>query len=675
MAIPNILLFALGIAALAVPLWVHLRLGRVRKRTVVSSLHLMLAAPQSSRTPRRIVNWPLFLLRCLLLLLIALAFGRLLIPMFGGERGKAYVACVIDVSGSMQARADGQPVWDQAAAALDAALANLDPASLVAIIPSPPGNTRPVWESPSQARARAAALRPGYAANRLPSEIRQAARLLAELPGDNPKLLHILSDFQRTSLAGADSLSLPANIDLQIHPFGPPRMPNRGLTVSIIPAGATDLGFYAITDGSSDDVRLIENDTESTFRIAPGQSAARIATDPTPGRWTERTLILDSEDALAADNTAHDVFEPQQPIPIWLYEPRGPVNPVIDLPIPNRPNRRPNRRPPPPPARPAYGVNHTYEQASYFLATALQPGLEGAEMTARSRFQPRQLTTADLPAANESATEPDAPRILFIPAAATVPPPLATLARTILTRGGTVIFFAGPEIIPAAYQAAFGEILPVRIDGAEPVTLIPALAAIDDRHPLWGGLDPQTRSQMAAVAIRERNTITPAADTRILAQFADATPLIVEAAHGENGRAYFINTSADRAWSDWPADPNVFLPAIHLLTARVLESVARGRSDPYWGDDSTDLYNPSKPVPVVEAGRTRIFLHPPKPFHLVNALLTNFHLPQSTLLMLVSAFAAPGETDAGRQLMLETYRHAIEARYRFFSYGDAMLIL
>lgn len=65
MALPNILLFALGIAAIAAPLWAHLRLGRVRKRAVVSSLHLMLAARQSSRTPRRIINWPLFLLRCL----------------------------------------------------------------------------------------------------------------------------------------------------------------------------------------------------------------------------------------------------------------------------------------------------------------------------------------------------------------------------------------------------------------------------------------------------------------------------------------------------------------------------------------------------------------------------------------------------------------------------------
>lgn len=73
-------------------------------------------------------------------------------------------------------------------------------------------------------------------------------------------------------------------------------------------------------------------------------------------------------------------------------------------------------------------------------------------------------------------------------------------------------------------------------------------------------------------------------------------------------------------------------------------------------------------------GRTRIFLYPPHHFRAVDALLTNFHLPQSTLLMLVSAFAAPGEM-RGRELMLATYAEAVRERYRFFSYGDAMLIL
>ncbi|MGI8771746.1 MAG: tRNA preQ1(34) S-adenosylmethionine ribosyltransferase-isomerase QueA [Acidobacteriaceae bacterium] len=67
------------------------------------------------------------------------------------------------------------------------------------------------------------------------------------------------------------------------------------------------------------------------------------------------------------------------------------------------------------------------------------------------------------------------------------------------------------------------------------------------------------------------------------------------------------------------------------------------------------------------SGNTQIFLAPGHHFRLVDALLTNFHLPQSTLLMLVSAFA-------GREHTLAAYRHAVEAQYRFFSYGDCMFI-
>ena len=74
------------------------------------------------------------------------------------------------------------------------------------------------------------------------------------------------------------------------------------------------------------------------------------------------------------------------------------------------------------------------------------------------------------------------------------------------------------------------------------------------------------------------------------------------------------------------------------------------------------------------AGKTGIFIHPPFSFQIVDSLLTNFHLPRSTLLMLVSAFAAPGET-RGREMMLRAYAEAVRERYRFFSYGDAMLVL
>ena len=101
--------------------------------------------------------------------------------------------------------------------------------------------------------------------------------------------------------------------------------------------------------------------------------------------------------------------------------------------------------------------------------------------------------------------------------------------------------------------------------------------------------------------------------------------------------------------------------AVGTTTLRVLETLAGQAAR-------------SSPATVAAgAGKTRIFIHPPYDFKIVDALLTNFHLPRSTLLMLVSAFAAPNET-RGRDLILSAYATAIRERYRFFSYGDAMLI-
>jgi S-adenosylmethionine:tRNA ribosyltransferase-isomerase len=98
--------------------------------------------------------------------------------------------------------------------------------------------------------------------------------------------------------------------------------------------------------------------------------------------------------------------------------------------------------------------------------------------------------------------------------------------------------------------------------------------------------------------------------------------------------------------------------AVGTTTVRVLESVATSHSGKI----------------VATEGRTGIFIYPPFRFQIVDGLLTNFHLPRSTLLMLVSAFAAPGET-RGRDLVLAAYADAVRAGYRFFSYGDAMLLV
>jgi S-adenosylmethionine:tRNA ribosyltransferase-isomerase len=75
----------------------------------------------------------------------------------------------------------------------------------------------------------------------------------------------------------------------------------------------------------------------------------------------------------------------------------------------------------------------------------------------------------------------------------------------------------------------------------------------------------------------------------------------------------------------------------------------------------------SGPVIAPYVGTTRIFIKPGHKFRAVDAMLTNFHLPESTLLMLCSAFV-------GREALLAAYAHAVQARYRFFSYGDAMFL-
>jgi S-adenosylmethionine:tRNA ribosyltransferase-isomerase len=92
--------------------------------------------------------------------------------------------------------------------------------------------------------------------------------------------------------------------------------------------------------------------------------------------------------------------------------------------------------------------------------------------------------------------------------------------------------------------------------------------------------------------------------------------------------------------------------AVGTTTTRVLES------QPGSSNDSI----------VAATGSTDIFIRPPHQFQRIDALLTNFHLPGSTLMMLISALA-------GRELIIEAYEEAIREKYRFFSYGDCMLIV
>ena len=125
-------------------------------------------------------------------------------------------------------------------------------------------------------------------------------------------------------------------------------------------------------------------------------------------------------------------------------------------------------------------------------------------------------------------------------------------------------------------------------------------------------------------------------------------PVKVEniAEHRMHGEAFSISDSAAAA-----INAAKRIMAVGTTTVRVLESAERREEQL-----------------LPQTGETDIFIHPPMQLRHVDCLLTNFHLPRSTLLMLVSAFA-------GREFLLAAYAEAIRERYRFYSYGDCMLVM
>jgi S-adenosylmethionine:tRNA ribosyltransferase-isomerase len=120
--------------------------------------------------------------------------------------------------------------------------------------------------------------------------------------------------------------------------------------------------------------------------------------------------------------------------------------------------------------------------------------------------------------------------------------------------------------------------------------------------------------------------------------------------HQVDAEAYEISEAAAQAIATTRAAGRRVV-AVGTTTARALESAADGRGGVHAG-----------------AARTELFIHSGHRFQIVDALLTNFHLPKSSLLMLVAAFA-------GRDLVLAAYRDAVRRDFHFYSYGDAMLVL
>jgi S-adenosylmethionine:tRNA ribosyltransferase-isomerase len=245
-------------------------------------------------------------------------------------------------------------------------------------------------------------------------------------------------------------------------------------------------------------------------------------------------------------------------------------------------------------------------------------------------------------------------------------------------RAGLRATFAGGRIIGEVCEAPGGGRIVARLHTEEPLAdLLEAHGQVPVppyiRRAGGDGRAPLDRARYQTVFARERGAVAaPTAGLHftpeLLRQLADqGVPHTFVTLHVGPGtfQPVVVDLIEDhRMESERYAVPSATAEAVAACRRRGGRVIAVGSTSVRTLETVAAAHNGAI-VPGV--GRSELFIRPPYPFRAVDAILTNFHLPRSTLLAMMFAFA-------GRENLLAAYREAVARRYRFFSYGDAMLI-
>ena len=255
--------------------------------------------------------------------------------------------------------------------------------------------------------------------------------------------------------------------------------------------------------------------------------------------WVRREISFrQATDGLADDDRLFDAFLATPEIPVYLLEP----HPERDV----------------------------FLQTTFFLNQALRP--TAGDAATDSRFLPKVVPVQEAVEVLRALEGSEA--VVVVPPLAAWPKELPAAVEAFLRQGGGVVFFAGPELQPASYAAAWRDMLPALPGEALPVELRPALAPIDATHPIWGEFGADLREALRNVPLKRRLALNVVEGAEVLAHFADEVPLVARRQVG-SGRTILVNTSSDRAWGDWSADGVLFVPTVHVLMSAVLPSTSR----------------------------------------------------------------------------------------------------
>jgi len=560
-------LFLLGLAALAIPVIVHL-IQRERKNVVqFPSLMFLRRIPYQSVRRRRIRNWPLLLLRLAALALIVAAFARPFLrrdALAAAAAGGAREAIVlIDRSYSL----GYGDRWARATAAAADAIGAVGPADRASIVFFSSGAEVALRSTSDRGRLTAAVAtgKPGAGATRYGPALKLAGSIASESALPRREVI-LISDFQRSGWAGAEGVRLPDGVVLTPVPIVDNATANVSVTpVAIQRATFSDQDRVTVTGGVTNHgpvavsnlaVTLeIDGHPVQTERLNVDQHSSASITFAafTPSARDTRGTVKIAADALAADNAFHFLVSPKAPVRIVIAERPG-----------------------------------APRDASLYLSRALALG----------DAPPFDIATKSI----EALTVEDLQRASIV-ILNDVPVPQLTADRlgAFVARGGGVLAALGPRASWPGGTGGAADVLPAT--PGQPIDRtkgpIGRLGALQYGHVIFEPFRAPRSGDFSGARFYSYRAVTPGPGAQVIARFDDGAPALVERRIG-NGRVLLWTSTLDGLWNDLPLK-SVFLPFVHRM-ATTLAAYTERRSWLTVGD----VLEPARPAPVPGTARQAV---------------------------------------------------------------------
>jgi hypothetical protein len=524
-----------GLGALVVPVLIHLRRREREKPMRFPSLMFLARVPITTARRRRVTDWPLLLLRLLILALAVAAFARPVIRPRPGAvvHGARRVVLLMDRSLSMGHSA----VWPAAVDSADAIIKNLKPDDKIAVIAfdEDAAVLQPMTLDHAAALAAVHRIHPGARGTRFGAGLRAARELFTRDAGLASGEVLMVTDLQRTGAASVAGLKLPPNITVRAVNASPAIHGNSavvGVDVQRLPGGEDNRGRLAVG------ARLA-----STNLIAPRIAHVNLTINGRPAGTRDVTLPVNGTASVAFDPQALPVGEVR--LVVAANPDSLPADDTFRAVVPAQVTRRIILGVPPDIA----------PDETFYLEHALETGRDPA-----FRIEQRSVGALD------AATLRDAAIVLLYDVA-----PPAGAAGTALAAwvhdGGGLVVAAGPRLGARSMVAGY---LPGTVQGMvdRRDDRGGVLGVVSLEHPVFAPFRGAAAATLGVARFFHYAHVVPSADAQVIAAFDDASPALVERQEGA-GHVLLTAIPLDTTAGNFPLQPSYlpFLRSLALYTA------------------------------------------------------------------------------------------------------------